>query len=610
VNQAGSSGQLPRTREILAIALAMGLAGGLLEGASHFARARFLDTNLPLGAYMMWMPAAANAAFFLGAGVLVVLLTALLPRFATPGRVIGLFALLAGMAALRAFDNHLSILTVDLLALGLAVQTARWASGRWEQVRHRLWPATMVLGAAVVALGAGLEGRYALMERRVLAALPPAGAGAPNVLLLILDTVRRSNLSVYGYSRPTTPGFTALAERGVLFEDAVSPAPWTLPSHASIMTGRWAHELSASWSVPLDRRDSTLAEALAARGYRTAGFTANISYAGRSVGIDRGFSHFDGVRLTATQIARSAAFTSRLSSLSWVKPMLRPFYKSTDRKTAPEVNAAFLDWLGEGGAKRPFFAFLNYFDAHDPYLPLPPFDTAFAEPAYDPLPIPMHTDGHRDATPRSMREYDQAIAYLDQEIGRLLGELDRRALLSNTLVIVTSDHGEEFGEHGMYGHGHTLYMPGLAVPLILSLPARLPAGVRVGGFASLRDLPATVMAITSGTGAAPFPGASLARFWLNPTPVADTVLVQTRLARGRPDWDATSRGDLQGTLHDQLAFIRDADLTRELYALDLDPGQTRNLAGQGERLGIADTLSAFLDRVMGAPARRARAGEK
>jgi hypothetical protein len=152
------------------------------------------------------------------------------------------------------------------------------------------------------------------------------------------------------------------------------------------MTGRWAHELSASWSVPLDDRDSTLAEALGARGYRTAGFTANISYAGRSAGIDRGFSHFDGVRLTATQVARSAAFTSWLSSRRWARPLFRPFYKTAARKTAEEVNTSFLNWL-DGGGGRPFFAFLNYFDAHDSYLPQPPFDTAFTEPAYPPLPL-------------------------------------------------------------------------------------------------------------------------------------------------------------------------------------------------------------------------------
>ena len=521
----------------------------------------------------------------------------------------GLFTLLAGMAALRAFDNHLSVLTVDLLALGLAVQAARWTSPRWEQIRRRLRPATIVLATAVATIAAGLEGRYALMERRALAALPPPGGATPNVLLLVLDTVRRSNLSSYGYSRPTTPGFTVLATRGVLFEEAMSPAPWTLPSHASIMTGRWAHELSASWSVPLDDRDSTLAEALGARGYRTAGFAANIAYAGRSAGIDRGFSHFDDVRLTPTQIARSAAFTSWLSSRRWARPLFRPHYKSTDRKTAAEVNTAFLGWLDADGG-RPFFAFLNYFDAHDTYLPQPPFDTAFAEPAYPPLPGPVHPGGHRDATPRSQREYDQAIAYLDHEVGALLRALEQRGVLANTLVIVTSDHGEEFGEHGAYGHGHTLYLPGLEVPLIIALPATVPPGLRIAGFVSLRDLPATVMDLTTGNGGRPFPGQSLARFWQGSSADRDTVLVQTRLAKGRPDWDPTSKSDLQGSFHDRLTYLRGAGSLRELYAIDRDPAQAKNLVGEAEFGSVADSLDMLLDRVMGAPSQRARGDER
>jgi arylsulfatase A-like enzyme len=586
--------------EILAVAVILGVLGGLLEGASHFVRARFLATNLPLGAYMVWMPAAANLAFFLGLAVLVVLVRMLVPQWLSPPRVVGLFTALAGMAALRAFDNYVSILTVDLVAIGIAVQAARWAGPRWEAMRNRLPTVAGLMIAIVVALAAGLQSRYLLAEHRALAALPAPAPGRPNVLLLVLDTVRRFNLSSYGYPRATAPGFTALAERGVLFEDAVSTAPWTLPSHASIMTGRWAHEMSASWSIPLDDRDSTLAEALASRGYRTAGFVANISYAGRSSGIARGFSHYDGVRLTATQIARSAAFTSWLSSRHWTRRLFRPFYKSMDRKTAAEVDAAFLDWL-DRGEPRPFFAFLNYFDAHDPYLPQAPFDTAFTDPGYPALPPPAHPGGHHDATPRSQREYDQAIAYLDHEIGNLLRALDQRGLLANTLVIVTSDHGEEFGEHGMYGHGHTLYLPGLAVPLIMALPEAVPSGVRLAGFVSLRDLPATVMDLTVGEQGSPFPGGSLARFWRDRSNAADTLLTETRYARGRPDWDATSRGDLQGALYSWQSFLRDASKRPELYDLRRDPGQTNNLAASTEADSTIPLLQAFLDRRMGAP---------
>jgi arylsulfatase A-like enzyme len=537
-----------------------------------------------------------------------VALAALLPRHLTPPRIAGFFALLAAMAALRAFDSYVSILTVDLVALGVGVQFARFAGARWESLRRVLPRAAAILGIAVAGLAAGVQGEHAFWERRISAARPPAEPGRPNVLLLVLDTVRRFNLSSYGYERGTTPGLTELAGRGALFEDAIAPAPWTLPSHASMMTGRWAHEMSASWSVPLDGRDSTLAEALETRGYRTGGVVANISYAGRWQGIARGFSHFEDVWITPTQIARSAAFTSWLSSRHWIRPLLRPYYKTMDRKTAAEVNAAFLEWLDQGEPDRPFFAFLNYFDAHDPYLPQAPFDTAFAEPAYPALPPPAHPGGHHDATPRSQREYDQAIAYLDHEIGNLLRALEQRGLLANTLVIVTSDHGEEFGEHGMYGHGHTLYLPGLAVPLIMALPERVPAGVRVKGFVSLRDLPATVMQITDSGRRAPFPGSSATRFWHSSSRPSDTLFVETRYAHGRPAWDATSRGDLQGVITDGLGMIRGVEARPEMYALDRDTGQTHNLAADTDHLAVADALSAALDQVMGAPGRRDRSG--
>ena len=138
MNRAESPARAISLREILAVAVILGVLGGLLEGASHFVRARFLDTNLPLGAYMVWMPAAANLAFFLGLAVLVALLRMVAPRRLSPPGVVGLFTALAAMAALRAFDNYVSILTVDLVAIGLAVQAARWAGPRWDGMRHRL----------------------------------------------------------------------------------------------------------------------------------------------------------------------------------------------------------------------------------------------------------------------------------------------------------------------------------------------------------------------------------------------------------------------------------------------------------------------------------------
>jgi hypothetical protein len=126
--------------------------------------------------------------------------------------------------------------------------------------------------------------------------------------------------------------------------------------------------------------------------------------------------------------------------------------------------------------------------------------------------------------------------------------------------------------------------------------------VRVQGFVSLRDLPATVMDLAVGGDASPFPGGSLDRFWSGLPMTADTLLAQTRYARGRPNWDATSRGDLQGALYDWQTFLRDASRQPELYDLRLDPGQTQNVAGNAGTDSTTALLQAFLDHRMGAPA--------
>lgn len=591
-----------RPREILLLALLGGVLAGLLESLSHFIRYWGFEGMLPLGWYMVWMPAVANGAVFLVLGLLLAVAARLAPRLLTPARLVGLLVFLAAMAALRVLDNSLSVLTVDLIALGLGVRIGSWAGKRFEALRRWALPAAAALVLLTAALAAGVEVGERLTERRA-ARQPAARDGAPNVLLLVLDTVRRLNLSVFGYERRTTPELEALAAGGVRFENALSTAPWTLPSHASMFTGRWAHELSASWATPLDDAFPTLAEALTARGYRTAGLVANVSYAGRSMGLGRGFGYFEDVPVSLLQIARSAAYTSWITSRPGIKRHLPAYYKSYQRKSAVEVNAALLRWLDQDPG-RPFFAFLNYFDAHDPYRPIAPFDTAFSAPAYPPTPPSRHGGSFADDRPRSPRPYDQAIASIDAEIGRLLRELERRGQLRNTLVIVTSDHGEEFGEHGMYGHGHTLNLQALNVGAIMALPERIPAGLRVTQRVSLRDLPATVLDLTGTGPAGTFPGASLARFWLKPAAVAETLFAETRLARNRPEWDPTSEGDLQSLFAADLHFIRHPDATTQLYDIASDSLETRNLATDPAFSGTAGQLGRVLDRVMGAPNRR------
>lgn len=589
--------------DVLLLGMSGGLLAGVLETGVRLVRRAVDGLPIDIGAHILWMPAAANLLFGLLLALLLVPVQRAWPHRLTLPRLIGGLGTLAALVALFPLKGLLTPWTLGFLAVGLGVQAGRL-----------LRPAPARLGAGLrtgVAAGClllgltagGLAARDRWREARALAALPDAGARAPNVLLLILDTVRAPSLSAYGYEIPTTPVFARLAAAGARFARAYSTAPWTLPSHASIMTGRWMPELGVDWVTPLPARDTTLAEALAARGYRTGAMVANISYTGPWTGLDRGFARYEGATVSLMQVVRSTAVGSWLTELPLLERHLPPAMSDYRRKTAREVNAALLAWLDHSGS-RPFFAFLNYQDAHEPYLPQAPFDTAFATLPYPPPPAPRHPTAHLSARPRDMRPYDQAIAYIDHEVGRLLDALAERGLLDNTLVIITSDHGEEFGEHGVWGHGHTLYRNALQVPLILQLAGRVPAGVVVEHAVSLRDLPATVLALVAPGTRSPFPGAPLTRHLGPDVPSgSDSLLVATNWAPRRPPWDPTSRGDLQAVYTDSAALIRDVARQAELYVFPADSAEQHDLATDPAWAATVAALHAQLDRRLPPPAR-------
>ncbi|HXE57647.1 MAG TPA: sulfatase, partial [Gemmatimonadales bacterium] len=448
------------------------------------------------------------------------------------------------------------------------------------------------LAGLVLVLALGIEVASRVVERWRVARLPAPAAGAPNVLLLVLDTVRSMSLGLYGYERPTTPALEAWARRGVVFERAYATAPWTLPSHGSMFTGRWPHELSTGWSSPLDRTHPTLAEALARRGYATGGFVANLLYCSRQHGLARGFARYDDFPVSPGEVLVSSSLGRFLTNRSRVRRLVG-YYDVLGRKSAAEINRAFLGWI-ESVGDRPFFAFLNYYDAHEPYLPPDSLARRFASggvrrPHRIAYQLHEASRSQRGAmTPEETRAerdaYDAAIAHLDAEIDRLFRELDRRGVLQRTLVIVTSDHGEHFGEHGLFGHGHRLYRPALEVPLVLIFPGRVPAGQRVREPVSLRDLPATTLALLGDSSSHRFPGASLTRFWGGDSlPVPQLILAEVDRGRRRYHVAAVAEG---------LYYIRKPGGVEEVYALEGDPLQLRNLAGDPGLAPLIDRIRA------------------
>jgi choline-sulfatase len=197
--------------------------------------------------------------------------------------------------------------------------------------------------------------------------------------------------------------------------------------------------------------------------------------------------------------------------------------------------------------------------------------------------------------------YDGAITWLDHNLGLLLDTLAQRGILRNTLVVILGDHGEAFMEHRSFGHGNDLYTEVVQVPLVMTLPGRLPAGVRVAGVASLRDVPATILSLAGASDRSPpLPGRSLARFWTadstGPAP-SDTVLTEVDyLPRGERDWYPVRRGNVRSIVAWPYQLIT-VGTEVELYDLVEDPDQRQNLAGRPQHAATREALVAALGRM-------------
>jgi arylsulfatase A-like enzyme len=328
-----------------------------------------------------------------------------------------------------------------------------------------------------------------------------AAAAPPNLLLIVVDTLRADHLSLYGYPRATSPHFDAWAgSRGVVFERVVAPAPWTLPSHVSLFSGLDAHRHGVNYNLPAPASLTMMAELLREAGYATLAVTGG------------GFVH--------AQYGFAQGFDSYWSFAVAM---------GLDREIDEEVARACA--LLERYAGRPFFMFLHTYEVHNPYRPRQPFFGSFSSHPGDVIvdahALPVSADDgflehrrlivKRDAEPAvamsddqldlAVDLYDAGIAHADAMLARVLGQLERLGIDRRTIVVVTSDHGEMFGEHGAFGHV-SLYEENLLVPLIVVDPRRQQPR-RVPGQVRLIDILPTALDLV-GVGAPPgIDGASL-----------------------------------------------------------------------------------------------------
>ncbi len=359
----------------------------------------------------------------------------------------------------------------------------------------------------------------------------------PNLLLVTVDTMRADRLGAYGWTRAATPAIDALARRGVLFESAFTISPVTLPAHASILTGRLPsrHGIRGNSFYTLRDGEVTLPQVLQAEGYRTGAVVA-AAVLDRRFGLNRGFAVYDDEM-----------------------PGLQTGALIAERDAASVVSRA-LAWLGDVPNSVPFFFWVHLFDPHHPYAPAEPVGSSF-----------------RDAP------YDGEIAYADREIARLLSALESQGVLRNTLILLTSDHGESLGEHGEDTHGVFLYDSTLRVPLIVAGPG-VPSNVRRSGApVSLVDVLPTVLGRLN---VAPPPDLDGIDLFASNLSRREFVYAETYLPRDFYNWSP-----LQALRSSGMKFVKAP--SPELYDLRDDPSETDNRA-QG-REGLVAELTRSID---------------
>jgi arylsulfatase A-like enzyme len=423
------------------------------------------------------------------------------------------------------------------------------------------------------------EGTAAL----VLVALASCGPSEsptipPLVLVITLDTLRSDHLGCYGYSRPTSPNLDAIAKQSTLYQHARSVAPWTLPAHASLFTGLYPFEHGArtyhiedvhapgAFNVsPLNPQHQTLAESFQQAGYRTAAFVANKAFLHQKFQADQGFEVYQNQRVYAD-----------------------------------EINAQAFAWIDQN-REQPLFLFLNYMDTHRPFntkarpgflgKDIPEISKQTFDRLYDEV---LGSDG---PVAKSLLEdvrdqYDLAIANLDEQIGLLRSFLDERGLWDPALVLITSDHGEFFGEHRLIEHSKDVYEPVLRIPLLLKGPGQVAGQVEPRPI-SLVHLPRILL--------------QHAQLWQDDDPAwqqahpwpSDRILVQnwyTRMKDLRSPWGPRFDRVRMALYEDGYKYIQSSDGKHELYRLSADPEENHNLvAAEADRAAnLAAKLQALL----------------
>ena len=471
--------------------------------------------------------------------------------------------------------------TVFAVALVLAAALATAVRRAAISERANGWGSAT---AAVVLALAGALLPQSTLERPSRA---PHRSGGPNVVIVSLDTVRADHTSAYGYERDTTPFLREFAREATLYANSYAASDFTLPSHASLFTGQYARahgahpSESTATSEPLAREVVTLAERLRDGGWKTLGVVANQVFLGPLFGLQRGFEHYDA-RAGRPEFPKAGSWTLR----SWLHDLLyerlEPARFDLVYRRGGEINATLFDLLEDHRRQAdgvPLFVFVNYMDAHVPYAAPAPFGQRFAQGL-----APMRKWDYYGARRRIYRgdepiearyreqllaHYDSALTYVDDCLRQLIERLKSLDLYDDTLIVVTSDHGEAFGEHGTLEHGMSVYDEQIRVPLIVKAPGQREGRV-VDALVSGVDVTPSVLSLL---GLAPAADAAGRDLFAAEAPAERTIFAEhyptSWHANNNPRRAVHQTAAIQGALK----VIRYDDGRLEVYALSADPGE-------------------------------------
>ena len=521
---------------------------------------------------------------------------------------LGQLAVALNMGTAGQLGSHVRLLAGLLAGLLVALAIGSVIVGRVLRPRLNGWrlrplAAPLLAPAAAVLLIGASQWLSSARSAKVEAAPGVAATAKPNVLLIVMDTVRGDHLTINGYNRPTTPHLRELARDSVVYTRAMSASDFTLTSHASLFTGlypswhgAYCQPPDAAYGRRLDDNVPTLASLLAHEGYYTVAVAANL-YMRTEFGLDRGFASFEIPRpvpvLTAENWYLLRRPARRLLSFGFDTSQFDRLYSRSE-----DIDQRLFSALNSrSGPPAPFFAFLNYMDAHFPYVPPAPFDTEFPGKnrrlTEDDLDLEQQAIAGGAMVPKGYRthtlsQYDGGIAYMDAQIGMLISWLKQQKAYDNTMIIVTSDHGEAFGERNHTGHANSPYQNLLHVALLVKYPGA-PNGRIVDTPVSLVDVAPTVLEVLGIKVPATMQGRSLMdpaadqprKFFSETFPCA--VLQSPECPRG-----CIARSVFSWPYK----FITMTNGRRQLYDLSSDPDETHDL--YAPQTPVAQKLNADL----------------